>query len=71
MKKLVQLLSRRSTAVFFSLIIQLSVLIAVLLGFSGSFYLFSAASLALSFIVVIWILNDSKNPAFKLAWIIP
>jgi cardiolipin synthase len=46
------------------------VLIAVLAGFSDSLYLFSAASLALSFVVVVWILNDSKNPAFKLAWII-
>ena len=71
MKKFVELLSRRSTAVFISLAIQLAVLIAVLLRFSDSFYLFSAASLALSFVVVIWILNDSKNPAFKLAWIIP
>lgn len=70
MKKFVQILSRRSTAVFFSLVVQLGVLVAVLVAFSGSFYLFSAASLALSFIVVIWILNDSKNPAFKLAWII-
>ena len=70
MKKFIQLLSRRSTTVFFSLAIQLAVLIAVLVGFSGSQYVFSAASLALSFIVVVWILNDSKNPAFKLAWII-
>jgi cardiolipin synthase len=70
MKKFVQILSRRSTVVFFSLVLQLGVLVAVLGVFSGSFYLFSAASLALSFIVVIWILNDSKNPAFKLAWII-
>ncbi len=70
MKKFVQILSRRSTAVFFSFAIQLVVLVAVLAGFSDSLYLFSAASLALSFVVVVWILNDSKNPAFKLAWII-
>jgi len=69
-KKFIEFLSRRSTVVFLSLAIQLAVLVAVLLAFSGFFYLFSAASLGLSVFVVVWILNDSKNSTFKTAWII-
>lgn len=50
--------------------VQLVVLIAVLAVFSDSFYLFYAASIVLSVAAVIWILNDSSNPAYKIAWII-
>ncbi|HWP69193.1 MAG TPA: phospholipase D-like domain-containing protein, partial [Rectinemataceae bacterium] len=51
--------------------IQLIVLVAVLLEFFDSFYIFYAVSIILSSAAVIWILNDNSNPAYKLAWIIP
>ena len=51
--------------------VQLVVIIAVLLEFIDSFYIFYAASIVLSIAAVIWILNDASNPAYKLAWIIP
>ena len=51
--------------------LQLVAIIAVLLEFIDSFYIFYAASIVLSIAAVIWILNDASNPAYKLAWIIP
>lgn len=71
MKRFRKVLSRRATLVFFAIAAQLVVLIAVLNIFADSFYIFYAVSIVLSVAVVIWILNDTSNPAYKLAWIIP
>jgi len=70
-KRIRKLLSRRATLVFFAMATQLVALIGVLNIFADSFYIFYAVSIVLSVAVVIWILNDSSNPAYKLAWIIP
>lgn len=53
------------------MVLQLLVFIAVLTAFMDSFIFFDIASLLLSFAAVVWILNDSSNPAYKLAWVIP
>ena len=71
MKRIRKILSRRATLVFFAISAQLVVLIGVLNIFADSFYIFYAVSIVLSVAVVIWILNDSSNPAYKIAWIIP
>ena len=71
MKRIRKILSRRATLVFFAIAAQLVVLIGVLNIFADSFYIVYAVSIVLSVGVVIWILNDSSNPAYKLAWIIP
>ena len=71
MKWLRRKLFQRATFVFMAIAVQLVVIIAALLEFIDSFYIFYAASIVLSIAAVIWILNDASNPAYKLAWIIP
>ncbi len=56
---------------FLALAIQLAALIGFLNVFADSFYVFYAVSIVLSVSAVIWILNDTSNPAYKIAWIIP
>lgn len=70
-KRVHSFLASRSTLFFIAMALQIGILVAVLLFFSRSFYLFYAANIVLSFAAVVWILNNRSNPAYKLAWIIP
>ena len=61
----------RSVYYILALLIQLALLMVVVLRFQSQFYLFYTASIGLSLLVVLTILNDTSNPAYKMAWIIP
>lgn len=51
--------------------VQIFVIVTALNYFSDRFMYFSAASIILSGIVLIWIINDKTNPYYKLAWVVP
>ena len=71
MKWLIKLLFGRAVFVFLAMTLQVLVLGAIILKFLDTFYIFYSAGIVLSVVVVILILNDSSNPAYKMAWIIP
>lgn len=70
-KKLVKFLTMRVTLVGISIVIQAAILMAVILEFGNYFVYFYAASLLLSLVVVLGLVNSPSNPAYKIAWIIP
>ena len=51
--------------------LQIALIVASLKFFSDSIVYFSAASMVLSAVVLIWIINDNTNPYYKLAWVVP
>ena len=71
LKSLFKIIFGRTMIVVLGLALQIFILVSALNMFSDSFVYFSAASLVLSVIVVIWIINDNTNPYYKLAWIVP
>ncbi|MDT8715976.1 cardiolipin synthase [Clostridium sp. 19966] len=71
MKFVKKLLFHRATFVFYSIAIQLLVLIWVIFKFKEYFVLFYGLSIVVSFFVILLILNNKSNPAYKIAWIIP
>ena len=71
MKKLVSLLFHRVVIVAFFLVVQLVVLLVMILRFNSYFIYFYWFCIALSVLVVIWIVGNQSNPAYKIAWIIP
>lgn len=71
MKRLQKILSSKANLVFFAMLLQLAILVGGLIAFMDSFYIFYSLSIVLSFAVVLWILNDTSNPAYKIAWLIP
>ena len=62
---------RRVAVIGVALIVQLALVVLVVLRFQNRFYLFYVASIALSLLALIWILNNATHPTFKIAWIIP
>ncbi len=54
-----------------ALLIQILLLFWVVLGFQNRLYVFYSFSTAISVVAVIIILNNSSNPAYKIAWLIP
>lgn len=61
----------RTTMVVLMLLIQLMLLIGVYSFFAQSIFYYQGATLLLSFIVLVWIINSDNNSGFKIAWIIP
>lgn len=57
--------------VVFGLLIQIAFIVSALLFFSDRFVYFSVASILLSVVVLIWIINDNTNPYYKLSWVVP
>lgn len=57
--------------VVLGLLIQIAFIVAALIFFSDRFVYFSAASMILSAVVLVWIINDNTNPYYKLAWVVP
>lgn len=70
-KRVHSFFASRATLFFVAMALQIGILIAALVFFSRSFFLFYALNIVLSFAAVFWILNNRSNPAYKLAWIIP
>ena len=71
MEKLRKVLIPRVFIISLTLMLQLIVLIAVILRFNEYFAFFYGASIFLSIIALLWIINDKSNPAYKIGWIIP
>ncbi|MCK8825362.1 cardiolipin synthase [Fuchsiella alkaliacetigena] len=70
MKLIKQFLFQRSTLLAVAILAQLLVLIGVISRFSDYFVIFYGLSILISIIVVLVIINNNMNPAYKLAWII-
>ncbi len=71
MGRLMRLLTHRVFGVALSIIIQLAVLLVMLLGFNDYYREFQWICMALSVLIVIWIVGNRSNPSYKIAWIIP
>ncbi len=57
--------------VVLGLVLQIAIIVLATNFFNDNFMYFSAISVLLSSIVLIWIINDNTNPYFKLAWVMP
>lgn len=71
LKNLFKIIFGRTMVVVAGLALQVAIIVIGLKFFSDSFAYFSVASIVLSAIVLIWIINDKTNPYFKLAWVVP
>lgn len=71
MKFLKNILFNRILIVGIAIMAQLIALVWMIIQFQDYFVFFYAASIVLSIIVVLYIVSDSMNPAYKIAWIIP
>lgn len=65
------LASNRMFLFAIAVVLQLAAIGGVLLWFNEFFVLFYGASILLSLVVVLWILNKRSKPAYKIAWLIP
>lgn len=61
----------RAFLLLIALILQLSLLVILVLRFQRHMTVFYVASIAISVVAVMWILNGHSNPAYKIAWIVP
>ena len=61
----------RTVLLLVPVLLQMAIFIVLILRFSNFFGYFYVASIIISIIVVIMILNSRSNPAYKIAWIIP
>lgn len=57
--------------VVLGLAVQIIFIVSALLFFSDHMVYFSVASILLSAVVLVWIINDNTNPYYKLAWVVP
>lgn len=71
MAKLLKLLTHRAFLVAVSILTQLVVLLIMLLCFNEYYAQFHIVCMFFSVIIVICIVGDRSNPAYKIAWIIP
>lgn len=69
--KLIRLLCHRMTFVILCMLLQLALLGSMLIIFREDFVYFYAFSVVVSAAIVLYIINDRANPAYKIAWIIP
>ncbi len=71
MMKLLKLVTHRIFRVGISIAVQLAVLLIMLLRFNDYYHQFNWICYALSLVIVIAIVGNRSNPAYKIAWIIP
>lgn len=71
MTKIMKLLTHRIFLVGVAIFVQLLVLLIVLLRFNEYYTQFQTVCSLLSVVIVIAIVGDRSNPAYKIAWIIP
>lgn len=71
MKKILSILFSRMIIFGICIAFQIIALIIMLLKFDDYFVYFYSICTFLSFIVILWILNNRDNPAYKIAWIVP
>lgn len=71
MKKLLKLVSNRAIIIGILILIQLLLLFAIVYRFQEYFVLFYSFYVLVSGAVIIRIINNRSNPAYKIAWLIP
>lgn len=71
MNRLLKLLTHRVFRVGVSISVQLGAILLMLLRFNEYYHQFNWICMALSVLIVICIVGDRSNPAYKIAWIIP
>lgn len=71
MGKLLKLATNRAVIIVLLILIQLGVLFSIVFKFQEYFVYFYTFYLLLSSTVIIKIINNRSNPAYKIAWIIP
>lgn len=71
LKSIKKILFHRITFVALAMIIQMAFIVSLIFYFKEYTKYFYAFSIALSTIVVLYIIYNTTNPAFKIAWIIP
>jgi len=71
MKYIVKFLFHRVCFLILAVLIQIFVLLSVIIKFYDYFAYFYGASILISIVVILLILNNKSNPVYKIAWIIP
>lgn len=71
MKKILKLAFSRAAFVALFMMLQVAVITMTLTYFKNTMAYFYTFFIILSLLVVVYILNDEGNPAYKIAWIIP
>ena len=71
MKKLMKLISNRAIIIGLLILFQLGLLFAIIFRFQEYFVYFYSTYIIVSAAVIIKIVNNRSNPAYKIAWIIP
>ncbi len=71
MKKILQFLCHRVVVVACLIFLQVLILMFMILRFRDYFVHFYAFCVLLSTLVLLYIINNKSNPAYKIAWIIP
>ncbi|MBP9562101.1 MAG: PLDc N-terminal domain-containing protein, partial [Acetoanaerobium sp.] len=54
-----------------AIFLQIALIVGMVIKFYQYFTYFYAVNIFISSLVVLWIVNDESNPAYKIAWIIP
>ena len=70
-KKLFRLLFHRLVFAGAALVVQVGILLVLLLRFGDYFVYFYGVSAVAGLALVLYIINNRSNPAYKIAWIIP
>ncbi len=71
MKNLLKLVSNRAIIIALLILLQLGLLFAIIFRFHEYFVYFYTIYIIVSAAVIIKIVNNRSNPAYKIAWIIP
>ncbi|MGO3733117.1 MAG: cardiolipin synthase [Vagococcus sp.] len=71
MKKLLKIISNRAIIIGLLILIQLGLLFAIIFRFNDYFVYFYTVYIIVSIAVIVKIVNNRSNPAYKIAWIIP
>ena len=69
--KILRFLFSRMVIVGLMIVVQVAVFLFLLIKFAHYSAIVSMIGTIISALVVLWIINKSDNPAYKLAWIIP
>lgn len=71
LKKIASLVFHRTALVGLLLVVQVVLLVVMMVGFADYFVQFYILCVAVSVLVVLWIVNARSDPGYKIAWIIP
>ena len=70
-KKLLSLVFHRTVLVALLLLVQVALMAVMVIQFSDYFIYFYLFCVALSIVVVLYIVNTRSDPGYKIAWIVP